>query len=292
MANTTTRAQIRTQALEILSDDANSSVFTADVLNRLITQVELEVAEMWKWQFLRDKKLVHAPIFTRLGEDITTASTTALIDDTTNFETSGYVRINHDMIAYSGVSSTQITGVTNIDVSHEEGEVVFPLVSMPSDYHHLLDVYVQSPVGGTRMRKMTYRPEFQFEDAPDPLRYTILNVATSSYLQAIGQTQDDIMVIHYQKKPAVYAADSDISSFPDEYCYVIARMVAGKAKIYFDDDMDGMGTAIYTLAKDELLKMTKLYGQREQGMSRLIRTTYNSFNRTDGNGQGRRYLND
>lgn len=283
MATTTTLSQLRTQALEILADNADSAVFTPTVLNRLINQVQLEVAEMWKWQFLRDKKLVRAPIYSRLTNDITTASTTVNIDDTTNFESTGRVRINHDMIAYTGLTSTSITGVTDIDVSHDEGETVFPCITMPSDYHQLLDVYVSRAIGSTRMQKMKYVNEFEFDQSPEPLRYCIISVASSDYLVPIGQAQDDTLVIHFQKKPLTLSSDSDVSSFPDEYAYVIARMVAGKAKIYFDDDMGGMGSTIYNLAKDELLKMTKLYGQREQGMSRLLKTTYNSFNRTDGN---------
>lgn len=282
MATTTTLSQLRTQALEILADNADSAVFTPTVLNRLINQVQLEIAEMWKWQFLRDKKLVRAPIYTALAGDITTASTTITVDSTTNFETTGRVRITHDMIAYTGTTSSSLTGVTDIDVSHDQGEIVFPCITMPSDYHQLLDVYVSRAIGSTRMQKMKYVNEFEFDQSPEPLRYCIVTIESSDYLVPIGQAQGDTLVIHFQKMPLTLTADSDISSFPDEYAYVIARMVAGKAKIYFDDDMGDMGSTIYNLAKDELLKMTKLYGQKEQGMSRLLKTTYNSFNRTDG----------
>lgn len=285
----TTRQEIRNQILDEVNDTPDSSIYTTTRLNRLIEEVETEVASMWKWQFLRSKLLFRAPISCQLMEDITTATTDFDVSDATNFQTGtgSAVRILHDIINYTTINTDNLSVVTNIDVSHDESEAVHPLIQLPSNYQKLLEVYYAQ--GGVRsMREMMYVEEFSFDASTARLKYTILDSGSNRYLQISGVGQDDTVVVHYQMKPATYTSDTDVSSFPDEYSYAIARMVAGKARLLYDDDLDGMGSKLYEMGRDSILKMTKLYGEREQGMSRLVKSNYNS-SRQDINQRYRNY---
>lgn len=285
MANTTTRLQIRNLALKILNDTPTSQVFQTDVLNKLIEEVELEVGQSWKWQFLKERYSIIAPVFQTLNTSITTASTTIVLSDATNWENTQAAYLMHDICPYTGVSTDTLTGVTGIDVAHEDGQQVFPLIQLPSNYHKLFDVYFgQNSTQG--IRKFLYVVETAWEQerfyrAPC---CTVLNEDTVSYLQCFGHAEGDTIIIEYQKKPDTYLTDASVSSYPDEYIPYIARMVAGQAKIFYDDDLDGMGTRFYQMAVEKLNKMAKLYGEREQGMSRLIQSTY--INRAQGGNYG------
>lgn len=275
---TTTRSQIRTQVLRILNDTSTSSVFQTTELNALIEEVELEVAQSWKWQFLRERQTIIAPVFQQLSTALTTASTTVVLSDTANWANTQAGYIMQDIVAYTAVNTgtDTLTGVTGIAVAHAAGEQVFPLLQLPTNYHKLIDVHF-GLASVMKMTHMLYIPEtrWQLEYLDKAPACTVINNGTTSYLLPYGHAEGDTIVVQYQKKPATYSSDSDTSSFPDEYIPYIARMVAGQAKIFYDDDLDGMGTKFYQMAKDKLQKMSKLYGEREQGMSRLLQTTYN-----------------
>lgn len=276
---TTTRAQIRTQVLNIVNDTATSQVFQTTVLNSLIEEIELEVAQMWKWPFLRERQTIIAPVFQSLQTALTTGSTTIELADVTNWSNTQGVLIMDDIIAYTGTNSGNdtLTGVTGISVAHEAGEQCYPLLQLPTTYHKLIDVkYGNGSM--IQMRDFLYTPETQWTKYA--LRRsptcTVIPSGTTNYLLMFGHAEDDTIVVTYQRKPATYASDSDTSSFPDEYIPYIARMVAGQAKLFYDDNLDGMGTTFYDLASQKIMKMAKLYGEREQGMSRLITTSYQS----------------
>lgn len=61
---------------------------------------------------------VYRIIRSPLNGAITTASTSVVVDDGTNFATSGTIEIEGDLIAYTGKSSNTLTGVTGISASH------------------------------------------------------------------------------------------------------------------------------------------------------------------------------
>ena len=66
----------------------------------------------------------------RLNGAVTTASTTIDLDDGTLFASSGNIEIEGDIIAYSGKSTDQLTGVTGILTSHATDAPVHQIVSV------------------------------------------------------------------------------------------------------------------------------------------------------------------
>lgn len=289
---TTTRSQLRTKVLEILNDTATSQVFQTVVLNSLIEEIELEVAQMWKWAFLRERQTIVAPVYQSLQTALTTGSTTIELGDVTNWGNTQGVLIMNDIVAYTGVDTgtDTLTGVTGISVAHEASEQCFPLLQLPTTYHKLIGVQYGN-TSMIQMRDFMYTPETQWTKYA--LRHsptcTVIPSGTTNYLLMFGHAEDDTIVVTYQRKPATYTTDSDVSSFPDEYIPYIARMVAGQAKLFYDDNLDGMGTTFYQMAQEKIMKMAKLYGEREQGMSRLITTSYQS-GVTDRGWVGRSYI--
>lgn len=275
MANTTTRQTIRNGTLAILNDTSTSQVFTTSVLNRLIEEIELEVAQMWKWQFLRAREQIIAPVFTTLEADLTTSDVTATVGETTNYDNTQAVYIMQNVIPYTGTTSTTLTGLTDIAVNHEAGQTVYPLLELPANYHKLISVYY-GHTSTQYNRKFLYVLE---NDWWKQIPYvfpacTVINVETAAYLLCVGQAVGDTITVQYQKRPATYTNDTDVSSFPNEYIPYIEMMVAGQAKLRYDDNLDGMGDVLYNQAKEKIMHMTKLYGEREQGMSRLVKTSY------------------
>lgn len=280
MANTTTRQQIRTKVLQIVNDTATSQVFQTDVLNDLINEVQVEVSAMWKWQFLQERQQILAPIVTHLADVLEEGDTFATVDQTTYYDNCQAVFIMQDLIKFTGVTSTTLTGLTGIDVEHENGQAVFPLLRLPANYQKMLKVSFGGTSGQSprellyvRNEDWTWGPGYDWGTNTVP-SCTVINDATDCYLLFVGVNEGNTLTVLYQKRAADLLTDNAVSDFPDEYIPYIARMVAGQAKLFYDDDLDGMGTRFYQMAKDKLLKMAKEYGERDQGISRLVLTGY------------------
>lgn len=289
---TTTRAQLRAKVLEILNDTATSQVFQTSVLNDLIEEIELEVAQMWKWPFLRERQSFLAPIYQTLQSAITPVSTSLVLGSVTNWNNTQAAYITQDIIPYTGVNvgTSSLTGATSINIDHAAGQKCFPLYQLPTNYHKLIEVHYGD---GTdlQMRQFLYTPETLWTEYALRRSPTcaVIPSGNTNYLLCFGHAVGNTVVVTYQKKPATYTTDTDTSSFPDDYIPYIARMIAGQAKLFYDDNLDGMGTTFYQMAQDKLMKMAKLYGEREQGMSRLLVTTYQS-GVTDRGAFGRQYI--
>lgn len=299
MANTTTRGQFREQVLDILNDTDTSQVFQRNVINRKIREVDIEVSSMWKWQFLQERQQIIAPMVTHLAEALETNDTVIEVDDTTYYDNVDAVFIMQDLITFTGTTSDTLTGLGTIDVPHAIGQTVYPLLKLPSNYQKLLKV-TYGGLGGQVPRDMMYVRQEQNDQwglgwnseygAYGSPMCTTVNHNADTYLMFMGQGQGATLTVLYQKTPDAYVDDSSISSFPDEYIPFMVEMVAGQMKLFYDDDLDGMGTVMYNMAKGKLLKMAKEYGEREQGISRLVTSTYIPGRYTDI-GINRGYIN-
>jgi len=66
-----------------------------------------------------------------VGVDFLTTAT-EIEFTTTDYSSSGNVYIGGDIISYTGKTSTEITGVTGIDIKHNGGEKVYQLYPLPA----------------------------------------------------------------------------------------------------------------------------------------------------------------
>ena len=100
----------------IQDNNSNDSIVNVHVRNYTI----LEWADHEKWESLNESN-----IKSELAASITTASTTINLVDGSDFPSSGAVLIEGDSIDYTGRSSNQLTGVTNISRAHSTGDPVY-----------------------------------------------------------------------------------------------------------------------------------------------------------------------
>lgn len=100
----------------IQDNNSNDSIVNIHVRNYEI----LEWVDHEKWESLNESN-----IKSELAASITTASTSIILTDGSDFPSSGSVLIEGDSISYTGRSSNQLTGVTNISRAHSTGDSVY-----------------------------------------------------------------------------------------------------------------------------------------------------------------------
>tara|TARA_Y100000310_G_scaffold88896_1_gene85985 strand:- start:9715 stop:10596 length:882 start_codon:yes stop_codon:yes gene_type:complete len=279
----TTLSTLRTETYSILNDLQTSNVYSTSFIDQTLNDQQAQVCALKKWSFLRSKKLFVAADDTTLTTTITTASTQIVVGSITNFETSGALWIDHDVIDYTDASTTTITGVTNIGVGHDSGVKVYPLVLIPTDYERM-PVLLKKSSGSSRFGEVLYVDEMSWDDfrvgnGQIQNKFTVVNDESSDslYIRMENVAVGDDMVFYYLKKPTVMTDDSDTATIPDPYALkILPKLAAYKAMILRNDNLEGLGTIIEKEAKEELLAMQKYYGSREESWSKLIQPTYRS----------------
>lgn len=275
-----TLAQVRTETYAILNDISTSSIYNSDYIDQCINDVQVEICDQQHFTFLRSRYLFDMPERTTLSSAITTGSTTLTVASTTNFASSGSVYVNHDIIAYTGKTSTTLTGCTGIDVGHAPGSYVFPLVAIPSTYNEMPALSVKR---GDSLSNTTWRyvDEYDFFDSPITRKFTVIDDSNTLYLLIYQVQNTDVGVFKYIKKPTTLSADADNLTIPDPYALKIVPIFASaRAELLRGDNLDGEALNKYNQASAELLKMKKHYGEREDGVRKVIQSAYGS-RRTD-----------
>ena len=104
-----------------------------------------EPAKPWEWM----EDVTHFKTYadTTLNGAITTASTSVILTDASNFDSSGRIWAKtsnalYDFIDYTGKSSNTLSGATDIDVNHSSGETVGKLYALPSNYGKAVSLQV------------------------------------------------------------------------------------------------------------------------------------------------------
>lgn len=274
----TTLLQLQTETYNILNDLDTSSVFSETFITQVINDAITEICDSWKWNFLRKKYLANIPQTTALNSSVSTTDLTIALDNTTNFVIPGAIWVNHDVINYTNTSSTILTGVTNIDISHVSGEKVYPLFPIPSDYSKQMALYVGAPTS-VRPLPWKYINEFETSDWINNRVYSLIHDKNGNVFLWINTdliTAGDICMFHYLKTPLVLSSSGDICTIPDPYALkVIPKYAAALALLLRGDDVDSSATNLMAIAKQEVLNMQKKFGEQEQGYSRLVASTYN-----------------
>lgn len=284
MTGTATLSDLRSEVYNLVNEPQTSSVYSTDTVDSYINDQVLEICTLRKWQFLRQKQMIIAADNTTLSENITTATTSFDIGAVTNLQEPGAIWLNGDVINYVSISSTTLQTVTNIEISHTSGEIVYPLYKVPSDYLRSPQLLVQ-PNGSDRFDEKIYVDAHNWDlsttgSSDIKNKWTIItDNSEAAYLMVNNVEVGDIIKFHYQKRPGTMTADSDTCDIPDPWALkIIPKRVAYKLMILRNDDQDGIGTAYKREADEELFNMKKFFGQREEGWSKLIQPTYRSGN--------------
>lgn len=276
-----TLAQARSATQEILNDLATSSIYSPEYIDQCINDTETDMCDTAKFNFLKDKELYNAPADTSLTGDVTTVSTVLPVNDTTNYPTSGAVYIEQDIILYTGKTSTTLTGCTGIGINHSSGQVVRPVLALPSNYakRPVLEVYK-----GGNSKPLTYEYIDETDYFHSRLLYKFTFVSDGSgnrYLMANALNSTDSMVFKYLKKPTTLVDDSDVLTIPDPYALkIVPIFAAARCQMLRGDNLDGEAVNKFEMAQRELFQMQKHFGEQEQGVRKVIRSSYGS-RRTD-----------
>lgn len=273
----TALSTLRTDTYAILNELQTSDLYSTTYIDLLLNTKQTELCARSKWTFLRTKSLFYAPAYTSLDANITTASTVLSVDSTTNAETAGAVRVQHDVINYTGKTSTTYTGCTNIDLSHSSGAEVEPLITLPSDYFRMPELYVQRSTNG-RFEPWIYVDELEYNWSPVYHKFTIINDKNGNrYLLIAHVSTTDVIAFHYLKTPTAMSSDSSTATIPDPYAEkILPLMAASEAMIQRGDDMNGLGTTLLGQAERHIIQMLKYYGEREQNMRYVVESGYQS----------------
>lgn len=271
-----TRATLREDVYTILNEPSSGGLYSTDLIDVWLNNVQVEICDGKKLKFLRSTYQFIAPVKTTLSSAITTASTTLSVADTTNFSSAGAVLCQGDVITYTGKTSTTLTGCTGINVAHDEGAYVYPLIALPSYYWSTPDVRVYR---STTLSSNTwlYFDELAWETRLTSQAFTIITSSGTLYLLVDGVSQSDNVVFHYQKYPSYMDDDADTATIPDPYARkIIPTLTASKVMLLFGDDMDGLGTKLRQLGEIDLFKMYKHYGMAEEGYRGMFNSQYQS----------------
>ena len=282
MAGTTTLQTLREATYGVLNEPNTSNVYSNSLVDQYINDQILHVFMKKKWQFAFAKQLLTLADNTTLAEDITTSDTDFDINSATNFQTAGATWVEGDIISYTGITTNTLTGVTNIDINHSEGAFVAPLYKVPSDYFRE-PTFMTQDTNADNMREIPYVDNLNYNNynngtAMMSRKFTIVtNEDEELFLRVDGVASGDLGVFYYRKRPNYLTADSDVCDIPDEWVLkVIPPLAAAKLMMIRGDNMDGLAESIEVSVEKDLFQMEKYYGQREEGWSRLVQSTYRS----------------
>lgn len=274
-------ADIKTEFYAIVNQPATSTVYPSSAsggtyVENLANDVQDELARSWKWDFLNKKTLFTLADTTNLGSAVATSDTTITVGSTTNFPTSGAVWIDHDVINYTGITSTSLTGVTNIDIAHDSGATVELLYALPTDFAREPVLFVGRSANGT-LSPANYLPMDQFDSSREVFKFTVINDKDGTeflrIFTGISQTAQ-IAAFHYEKTTATMTTSVN-STIPDPFALkIIPKKMAYKAMITRGDNPENLAKEIKIEAETEITAMRKAWGNRFEGISKTIRNKY------------------
>lgn len=260
-----TLSQLKEQALAI-STQPEEGVYTDSYLVVLANEVINDICDGWKWQFLARTMLINTYQNYTLSADITAGDVTIDIEDN-ELPTSGTIYIGGEVITYTANDGDQLSGLTAV-YSHNEGDVVELVYALPT-------YYGRKPNLKRDTIDYLFIDQVEYDGSPDDKVWTLVYDDSGNGYIRIKYNGADTFKFWYQREANTLSDDSDETIIPDKFALkVVPRLMAGKMMIERYDDPDGLGSTNLQLGEQELLKMQKYYGQREEPISRLIRTNY------------------
>lgn len=131
-----------------------------------------------------------------------------------------YVLIGWEIINYTWITATALTGVTGVKVQHNVWDKIIQLYPVPENFETMSKMdLIQNSFGWVYYKEIPLNTW--------NAKYEILRVWHDVYLKIDWLSNNAEVKISYVKKYTDLSADSDISLFPDNYgINVIAYLVA------------------------------------------------------------------
>lgn len=158
---------------------------------------------------------------TTLSADVTTASVTLPLTDSSAYDSSGAVLVNEDIVLYGANAANTLSSVTDIDRRHYDGDKVYQLYSLPADFWKPIDLYYEG-------EKLEMKDQRWWQPYDDTYREVVTNDSWVSYMHIywLNNTRDVVKMV-YIKDCTDMSDDSDTTNLPDDYWVkVLAPLLA------------------------------------------------------------------
>lgn len=159
-------------------------------------------------------------------EDEVETTDTTIEFDTTNYLSSGNVFIGNDIITYTGKTATEITGVTGVDIKHNQGEKIYQLYPLPAWISLPFTVYSLDR-SGQRNQELPY-VDYRYPTQARTYFTIVTKTDWTNLLHIVNCNQTRVMIVYYVNSVAM-TTGTDVCVLPDPYALsVIAPLVAGE----------------------------------------------------------------
>lgn len=187
---------------------------------------------------------------TALNGAIASGATSIILDDSSDFGSSGAVAIwdndRPDYAEFGGNNlTTTLSAVTGVSFAHEDDDVVSLLYALPSNFDSF-----RSEEGYEDGVSVDGMPFFFTTGNPTGNKFAIYDNGTTKYLHFPSGMTGDVFV-RYNIVPTVISSESSTVDVPvEDEDFVYWRVVQYAAPLLERPDM-------YTIAKDEAAKILK-----------------------------------
>lgn len=220
----------------------------------------------WDLSFMREEAFFEIVPHTTLDGNITTASTSVDLTDSSSFASSWYVTANNDSFNYTSNSSNTLWTVTGIGRKHYDGDKVRQLYVLPSDYWKPIDLFYGD-------EKLDMRDPREGEPIYSQYWEAIDYSSSVKLMDIVGiNGSTDVVRMVYIKDATDMTKDGSSTDLPDDYgTKVIAPIVAGNLLI--QTEQAERGKMFLQQGYAELINMYKDFGELRREHRRVVRTS-------------------
>lgn len=283
---TTTQAEIRNFARQIIGEPSTSQVYDDSFLDKIANQEQKRIFREFRWEFAQRNKLYNALKDVTLASAITAGDSIIRISASSGYPSSGYVFVNGEVLQYSALSSEsgydELTLVNTPTVNHSSGDRVKPMYEVPTNFGHRAKLFIE-------------KTEYDFENYQDfynqyqrynrravlgtddayfgflDFRYTIYNIGNKPLI-LISNDQNqasNIIELQYLYIPTDMSETVDCS-LPDEFAEkVLGPLTAGRAMLY---RRDPNGPSQMSIGEQELQNMAAAYYKEHFPADRKVKS--------------------
>jgi len=232
MANTYTFSDAQNAVYEQLranpSTKESNRVYPIDLVKKSINDAHQMVLNKKNYSFLNKTINFATSIDTALAEDIISTDVTFDVEDADGLNTSGNIVVSENVIAYTGVTTNTLTGVTGINTDYDSGATVKQLYSLSSDLG-ITDFKKPTSlfINGKEIEYYDYRGK------QDELGFTIYG----SNLYIPKQSTSEVGIFKYVQEITLLTDDTDVFLIPDDYITLVVEYSLFKCHKQVDNDM-------------------------------------------------------
>ena len=288
----TTLAQLRTQYYSILNVSPGNN-FPITIANEQINRAEMTILtsnpkDMKTGNAVQKPKLpfLDKYVFFTSAQDVYLASNASIWDtaltvgSTSGYPTSGALWMNGDIITYTGITSTQFTGISALGFAWQTGTRVALLYNIPSDSAQILELRLPRVNLAVEFRnydnilKINRETPYQMYTggvynildsltANNSRRNTYYTIIWAQYILLIAYNDTSAPIqLRYAKNPTTMVADTDVCTIPDKYAMATIPFFAA-AEAYALHDQPDQALAYNQYAIQNIKEMYNFYVKQD-----------------------------